>query len=98
MRMDSDVWGGRWAVDCEGGGTVILITAVIHVLINYGTRWCPRSSTNSAVKDTRTESQNYRCIVYNYYNFRSGTVRSVYLGVVKTLHTDNTQHKDNMKT
>ena len=73
MRMDSDVWAGRWAVDGEGGGTVILITAVIHVLINYGTRWGPRSSTNSAVKDSRTESQIYRC-----YNFRYRTVRSLY--------------------
>ena len=44
MRIDSDVWGGRWAVEGEGGGTGILITAVtavIHVLINYGRRWCP---------------------------------------------------------
>ena len=78
MRMDSDVWAGRWAVDGEGGGTVILITAVIHVLINYGTRWGPRSSRNSAVKDSQTESQTYRCIVYNYYNFRYRTVRSLY--------------------
>ena len=77
MRMDSDVWGGRWAVDCEGGGTVFLITVVIHVLINYGTRWGPRSSTNSALKDNRTESHNLRCIVYNDYNFRFRTVRSL---------------------
>ncbi len=76
--MDTDVWAGRWAVDGEGGGTVILITAVIHVLINYGRSWGPRSSTNSALKDTRTESHNSRCIVYNDYNFRSRTVRSVY--------------------
>ena len=78
MRMDSDVWAGRWAVDGEGGGTVILITAVIHVLINYGRSWGPRSSTNSAVKDTRTDIHNCRCILYNYYNFRSGSVRIVY--------------------
>ena len=77
MRMDSDVWAGRWVVDGEGGGTVILITAVIHVLINYGRSCCGRSSTKSALKYTRTDVHNYRCIVYNYYNFRSGTVRSV---------------------
>ena len=74
MRMDSDVWAGRWAVDGEGGGTVILITAVTNVLINYGRSWGPRSSPNSAVKDTRTGSHNYRCIVYNDYNFRILTV------------------------
>ena len=48
------------------------------VLINYGTSWGARSSTNSALKDTRTESHNSRCIVYSDYNFRSRTVRSVY--------------------
>ena len=78
--MDSDVWAGRWAVYGEGGGGdggLLLITAVKNVLINYGRSCGGRSSTKSALKYTRTESQNYRCIVYNYYNFRSGTVRSV---------------------
>ena len=44
------------------------------VLINYGTSWGARSSTNSALKDTRTESHNSRCIVYSDYNFRSRTL------------------------
>ena len=32
MRIDSDVWGGRCAVEGEGGGTGILITAVTAVI------------------------------------------------------------------
>ena len=52
MRMDSDVWAGRWAVEGEGGGTVILITAVIHVLINkLGARTLGARSGGSKISD-----------------------------------------------